>query len=346
VMKISALVYGTVCMAVVVNASNNHRLSPALVVRINENHNATWTAELTTRFGSLKEVAMLCGGIANSPNLNLKELRLDDINIITPANMPTDFDSREQWPQCTATVAHVRDQTDCGGCWAFAATESFNDRRCIATNNSKLLSVQDTGACCSGSTCQYSNGCVGGQIGAAWAWFTTVGVVTGGDYDDVNKTDTCTPFSLAPCVHNQSKVRQGHPLCPKGEYKMPPCSSTCGNIGYATSYSQDKVKAKSAFTIKRYPPSLVQTEMMSKGPVATIITVFEDFIHYKSGVYKHLEGSEVGSHAVEVLGWGIEAGEKYWLVKNSWGASWGLGGFVKIGYGEIGIENSWTAGYV
>ena len=45
---------------------------------------------------------------------------------------------------------------------------------------------------------------------------------SGGDYDDVNKTDTCEPFSLPPCTHNKSSTT-GLPLCPSGEYSIPAC---------------------------------------------------------------------------------------------------------------------------
>ena len=328
-------------------------VSLRLVHAINDPfRNATWVAAPPSRFDgwTLAQVARLCGALPN----DAAEARAHRIppppaaaagGAPAPA-IPSDFDGRAAFPACAATIGHVRDQTDCGGCWAFASTEAFNDRRCIATGDTRLLSVQDTGACCSGATCMYSNGCVGGQITGAWQFFVSIGVVSGGDQADVNKTDTCMPFTLPVCTHNASRVQPRTPLCPPGEYTMPACSSVCGNAGYPTPYAADKVRAKSMITIGHYPPSLVQTELMAHGPVSTLITVFEDFLHYSSGVYKHLEGSEVGSHAVEVVGWGVEAGEPYWLVKNSWGSSWGLGGFVKIGNGEIGIENSWTAGYV
>lgn len=45
-----------------------------------------------------------------------------------------------------------------------------------------------------------------------------------------------------------------------------------------------------------------------------------------SGVYQHVTGSELGGHAVKVLGWGEENGTPYWLVANSWNSDWGDNG--------------------
>lgn len=42
------------------------------------------------------------------------------------------------------------------------------------------------------------------------------------------------------------------------------------------------------------------------------------------GVYHHVTGTELGGHAVKILGWGEDNGTKYWLVANSWDYDWGL----------------------
>lgn len=75
----------------------------------------------------------------------------------------------------------------------------------------------------------------------------------------------------------------------------------------------------------------IQTEIMTNGPVEAHMDVFEDFYSYKSGVYQHTTGKNVGGHAIKILGWGTENGVPYWLVANSWGSDWAdLDGFYKI----------------
>lgn len=71
------------------------------------------------------------------------------------------------------------------------------------------------------------------------------------------------------------------------------------------------------------------------GPVSIAFQVVDDFMNYKSGVYSSKtcknQGSDV-NHAVVAVGYGHdqESGMDYWVVKNSWGTSWGDAGFFKI----------------
>ena len=72
------------------------------------------------------------------------------------------------------------------------------------------------------------------------------------------------------------------------------------------------------------------------GPVIAGMRIFEDFPHYKSGVYRHVTGGLVGLHAVCVVGY--EDDDQCWIVKNSWGADWGEEGFFRIQYGDSGLD--------
>ena len=87
-------------------------------------------------------------------------------------------------------------------------------------------------------------------------------------------------------------------------------------------------------------------EIMTNGPVEATFKVYADFPSYKSGVYQHVTGAYLGSHAVKMIGWGVEKNQKYWMVANSWNPTWGAYGFFKIlrGSNECGIESLIVAG--
>ena len=89
----------------------------------------------------------------------------------------------------------------------------------------------------------------------------------------------------------------------------------------------------------------IMKELMTNGPAETAFSVYEDFVNYKSGVYKHVHGRMLGGHAVRLLGWGVENGTPYWLLANSWNSDWGDNGTFKILRGEnhCGIESSVVA---
>ena len=75
-----------------------------------------------------------------------------------------------------------------------------------------------------------------------------------------------------------------------------------------------------------------------QGPCSVAIDAsHESFQFYNTGVYREPECSpENLDHGVLAVGYGVDAhsGEAYWLIKNSWGTSWGDGGFVKMARNE------------
>ena len=75
------------------------------------------------------------------------------------AALPEQFDPRERWPWCS-TLFQIRDQGNCGSCWATAVTEALSDRFCTLANITVDLSPNDVTACC--TAC--GAGCGGGDI--------------------------------------------------------------------------------------------------------------------------------------------------------------------------------------
>jgi len=249
-----------------------------------------------------------------------------------PKDLPDNFDARTQWPNCPS-LKEVRDQGSCGSCWAFGAVEAMTDRICIASSGAQNthISAEDLVSCC--SACGF--GCDGGFPQAAWSYFKTSGLVTGGNY---NTKQGCEPYSIPSCDHH---VNGSLPPC-QGEQPTPRCTKKCID-GYSTPYPKDKHFGSSVYAVRS--EKQIQTELFKNGPVEAAFTVYADFLTYKSGVYKHTSGSVLGGHAVKILGWGVEDSTPYWLVANSWNEDWGDKGFFKIlrGKDECGIEDGIVA---
>jgi len=310
----------------------------------------TWSAEAPSKFGSFDDVKNYLGAKLKTDAdykefLNPKPEFLEEYS----GDIPSDFDVRTAFPDCADVSGHIGDQSSCGSCWAFGSTMAFNDRHCIATGDLTFLSTEDTTANCGFLHCA-SMGCNGGHPGAAWNWFKGSGVVTGGGYEMIGQGQTCGPYSLAPCAHHVPATEK-YPACPSSEYSTPSLKK-CSEAAYAKEYSDDKIKAASAYDLSCGSFSSsdclekVQRDIMQYGSATMAFTVYEDFPTYKSGVYKHVSGSQLGGHAVRLLGWGVENGEDYWLIANSWNEEWGNGGTFKIARGnnECGIEGNIQAG--
>ncbi|XP_076012041.1 cathepsin B [Genypterus blacodes] len=303
-------------------------LSSEMVNYINK-VNTTWKAGHNFHNVDYSYVQKLCGTLLNGPKLPVM------VKYAGPVNLPTNFDAREQWPNCT-TLKEIRDQGSCGSCWAFGAAEAISDRVCIHSNAKVRVEIssEDLLSCC--HSC--GMGCNGGYPSAAWNFWTKAGLVSGGLYDS---NFGCRPYSIPPCEHHVNGTR---PSCTGEGGTTPKCVKQCKS-GYTPAYAEDKHFGKSSYSVPAEQEQ-IQLELFQNGPVEAAFTVFEDFLLYKSGVYQHVSGSALGGHAIKMLGWGEEEGVPYWLCANSWNTDWGDNGFFKILRGEdhCGIESEIVGG--
>lgn len=74
----------------------------------------------------------------------------------------------------------------------------------------------------------------------------------------------------------------------------------------------------------------IKHALIEYGPLVVCFPVYEDFLVYRRGVYKHRWGKRVGGHLVALVGYNDN--KQCWILKNSWGDQWGEQGWFKMAY--------------
>ncbi|GIY68348.1 cathepsin L [Caerostris extrusa] len=188
-------------------------------------------------------------------------------------------------------VTEVQNQGACGACWAFCTVGALEGQHKRKTGQLVKLSEQHLIDC---SKPEGNKGCSGGQMCRALEYASDAdGVATAESYPFVGtSTDGVCKFS----------------------------NSTIGSPvgGYLEIPYGDEDSLKKAVGLL--------------GPMAAGLDGSpESFRHYSHGIYSDPACSNTSlTHALTIVGYGTEDGQDYWLVKNSWGKSWGQGGFGKL----------------
>ncbi|KAI6170592.1 Pept-C1 domain-containing protein [Aphelenchoides bicaudatus] len=304
-----------------------------LVDYINQS-NVTFKAQEYLRFKNLSidQLKRFTGAVLDIKDLKRIAEKKSAVDSGTVQDdLPKNFDVWDKWPECAGVFTNIQDQSNCGSCYATSIAGALSDRRCITSNATKKmpLSAWDIASCCTWCHLVPWNGCDGGYPARVYKWFRTVGVVSGGPYKTIN---CCMPYGIAP--HATKSHR-------------PTCSQTC-QLSYKVSYEEDKRKGGDFryFILDNYE---VMKELNVNGPVTAVFMVFSDFMHYKSGIYKHVAGLPVGLHSVRIVGYGTDENNvDFWRVANSWSTGFGENGMFRIrrGHNDCGFESYIIGGAV
>ena len=207
---------------------------------------------------------------------------------------------KKDWRKTKGAVGKVKNQEDCGSCWAFSTIASLETAVWQKTKKSVNLSEQELVDCAGG---KYNNaGCDGGMMDDAYRYIIDNKVATEKNY----------PYRAVDHKCNKKNKKKG-----------------------------GRVAVSKFKYVKAGVTSLINAA--AKQVVSVSIEVRDDMMDYSSGIYSNSDSScgDELNHGVAVVGYNNQVKQKYLIVRNSWGADWGLNGYIKFakstGTGTCGI---------
>jgi len=227
------------------------------------------------------------------------------------------------WRESEA-VTPIKNQGQCGSCWAFSATEAIESQLALAGGDqySIELSPQQITSCTPSTGTYGSDGCQGGFTEGAYEYVESAVGLANSFYIPYEQSLTASSTTVACPTSKVSQIdgadqqlSGGYAVVSGYTYATPACTS-----GACSSQDLDKLAAA-----------------LEETPVSICVNA-ANWNDYTGGV---MTSSQCGSmaasdqdHCVMATGFNTTAATPYWIVRNSWASSWGETGYIYLEYSE------------